>query len=135
MFREGAETVLFYVGIASSIQPQDLLLGLALAVLVLSITGFLVLQVGVRIPMQPFFLVTSALIFYLGFKFIGAGIHALQVAEVLSASPTPFLLNIDLLGLFPTWETLIPQVLLVIVAILVIVHTAHTQRHQTVAGV
>ena len=41
------------------------------AVFVLALVGFVVIQLGVRIPMRPFFLVTSILIFYLGFKFIG----------------------------------------------------------------
>ena len=137
VFREGAETVLFYAGMAASIQPQDLLLGLSLATLVLIVLGVLVLHLGVRIPMRPFFLVTSALVFYLGFKFIGTGIHALQVAEVLPASPTPFLLNVDLLGLFPTWETLIPQLLVLVAAAVVVLVTSRSQRgadQRTAAG-
>ena len=128
VFREGAETVLFYAGMASSIQPNDLLLGLGLATAVLVVVGVLVLQLGVRIPMRPFFLVTSALIFYLGVKFIGSGIHALQVAGVLPASPTPFLLNVDLLGLFPTWETLIPQLLLLVAAVATVRVTSRSRR-------
>jgi high-affinity iron transporter len=72
------------------------------------------------LPLRPFFLVTSALIYYLAFKFIGSGIHALQVSGYVSATPEPFLPSSDLIGLFPTLETTIPQVLLVVGAAVVL---------------
>ncbi len=121
IFREGAETALFYIGIAPSIATNDLTLGIGLAIAVLLVVGVLVLWVGVRLPMRPFFLVTSALIFYLGFKFIGTGLHALQVARVLPASGPDFLLDVPALGIFPTWQTTIPQLALLGVAVVVVV--------------
>jgi high-affinity iron transporter len=114
VFREGAETVLFYIGIAPAIALSDLVLGLALASLGLIVFGVLILVVGVRLPMRPFFLVTSLLIYYLAFKFIGAGIHALQVSGYVPATPKPFLPSSDLVGLFPTLETTIAQVVLLL---------------------
>lgn len=119
VYREGAETALFYIGIAPSITMPDLLIGFGLATAALAVLGALIFWAGVRVPLRPFFLVTSGLIFYLGFKFVGTGIRALQIAGVVPASPASFLPEVDLLGLYPTWETTVPQVLLLAGAALV----------------
>ncbi|MEI8307660.1 MAG: FTR1 family protein [Chloroflexales bacterium] len=121
IFREGAETALFYIGIAPSISTNDLVLGIGLAIAILVVVGVLVLWVGVRLPLRPFFLATSALIFYLGFKFIGTGLHALQVARMLPASGADFLPSLPALGIFPTWQTSIPQLTLLGTAVVVVV--------------
>ena len=114
VFREGAETVLFYVGIASSIALGDLLLGLAIGAAGLAAIGVLMLAFGVRVPIRPFFLGTSLLLYYLAFKFVGTGLHALQVAGLLPATAKPFLPNWDLVGLYPTVETTLVQVAILV---------------------
>lgn len=121
VFREGAETVLFYVGIAPSISLANLLLGLGLATAALVVLAVLILWVGVRVPMRPFFLVTSLLIFYLCVKFVGTGIHALQVAGVLPATSADFLPSNEFFGLYPTWESSLPQLLIVLGALAVVI--------------
>jgi high-affinity iron transporter len=119
VFREGAETAVFYLGIAPSISPADLLLGLGLGVLSLLVIGAALMLIGLRLPLRPFFLASSALIYYLGFKFVGTGLHALQVAGVLRATPGP-LPSSDALGMYPTWETALPQVVLLVAAAAII---------------
>jgi high-affinity iron transporter len=116
VFREGAETALFYVGMASSIALWDLILGLAIASVALVAIGVLVLTFGMRIPIRPFFLWTSVLVYYLAFKFIGTGIHALQVAGVVSASPRSYLPDLGAIGAFPTIETSAVQAALLAIA-------------------
>jgi high-affinity iron transporter len=115
VFREGAETAVFYLGIAPSISPSDLLVGLAAGLLVLVVIGLAVLLVGMRLPLRPFFLASSVLIYYLGFKFVGTGLHALQVAGILPATPAPVPTS-DVLGVYSTWETLLPQLALLLIA-------------------
>ena len=122
ILREGAETAIFYLGMAPSIAFRDLALGIAAGLAILAVIGVLMLKVGVRLPLNRFFLVASLLIYYLGFKFVGAGVHALQVAGVLPASPVRFLGEIPVLGVFPTWETVLPQLLLIIAAVVVLVY-------------
>src|SRR5205807_8487610 len=48
VFREGAETTVFYLGIAPSIAPADLWLGLGLGVLTLVLIGAAVMAIGLR---------------------------------------------------------------------------------------
>ena len=117
VFREGAETTIFYLGMAPAISKGDLLLGIGIGVLLLAIAAWLMLVAGVRLPVRLFFRIAGYLVFYLGFKFIGTGIHNLQVAGVVGTTPIPFLLAIPVLGIYPTWQTLIPQLLMLTVAI------------------
>jgi high-affinity iron transporter len=62
--------------------------------------------------MRPFFQVASLLVFYIGFKFVGTGIHSLQVAQTLPAHSENWLLSVDFFGIYPTWETSLAQVAL-----------------------
>jgi high-affinity iron transporter len=130
VFREGAETAVFYLGIAPSIAPRDLLVGLGLGVLALAAIGTAVLVIGVRLPLRPFFLASSVLIYYLGFKFVGTGVHALQIAGVIPATPAPLPGN-DVIGIYPTWETALPQLLLLLAACAVLWITIREQRQAT----
>jgi high-affinity iron transporter len=127
VLREGAETAIFYLGIAPSIAATDLALGLALGVVSLIGVGVGVMFIGVRLPLRPFFLASSVLIYYLGFKFLGAGLHALQVAGVLPATPAP-VPSSDILGVYPTWETVLPQLVLLLVALGIVWFSLRTPR-------
>ncbi len=119
VFREGTEVVLFYIGMASSIKLTDLFLGIVLGFAILIIIAVLMLKIGLRIPMKPFFLVSSLLVFYLGLKFTGMGINGLQLAGVLPATSSDSLPTISALAVYPTWQGVIPQAVLVVIAILV----------------
>jgi high-affinity iron transporter len=116
VFREGTETVLFFIGMASSIKLTSLLLGIGIGLLILLVLSYLLLKVGLKIPMRPFFLVSSILMFYLCFKFTGMGIHGLQLAGLLPATQAP-IPTIDFFALYSTWESFIPQMILLIVAV------------------
>lgn len=133
VFREGAETVLFYIGIAPSISSTDLLGGLGFGTIVLVAIAALMLGGSLRIPLKPFFLITSLLIYYLGFKFVGSGIHALQVAGILPTSTANFLPSWESLGLYPTWETTGVQLLILIVAVAVVMYDRSQTSQQSVS--
>lgn len=114
IFREGAETVLFFLGMGSGISTSDLFVGLAIGAVLLGILGFLLVVVGVRIPMGPFFRIASILVFYLCFKFVGTGVHALQVGGVIPSTAASYLPENGFFGLFPTWETTLAQLALLV---------------------
>ncbi len=128
VFREGAETTVFYLGMVSSIALKDLLLGLGLGAVVLVVTAALLMVIGLKLPIGPFFRAAGLLIYYLGFKFLGNGIHALQVADVLPASPVQFVQSIPFFGIYPTWESIGPQLLLLAIAALVVVYLRQQNR-------
>ncbi|MFP5112272.1 FTR1 family iron permease [Bacillaceae bacterium C204] len=117
VFREGAETIIFYTGITPYISMQQLVLGVILAVAILVIVGFAIIYYSVKIPIRFFFKAATILIYFLAFKILGISIHALQISDVLSTSTVQQLPFIEWIGLYPTWETTITQLLLVIVIV------------------
>ncbi|MFD0048389.1 FTR1 family protein [Actinomycetes bacterium NPDC127524] len=117
VFREGTETVLFFIGMASSIKLAELIMGIVIGLLILAVLSYLILKVGLKIPMRPFFLVSSILMFYLCLKFTGMGIHGLQLAGLIPATQAP-IPTIEFFAIYSTWESFIPQIILVIVAVI-----------------
>ncbi len=115
VFREGAETAVFYLGMAPSIAMRDMLLGIGIGAAVLVVLAVLMLVVGVKLPLRPFFRIAGLLVYYLGFKFVGTGIHALQVAGAIPASPIGDGSGnalLEFFGIYLTWQTLLPQLAL-----------------------
>ncbi len=133
VFREGAETILFFAAIAPSTSLVDLALGSAGAVAALVVCGVLILTFGVRLPLRPLFAALSVFVFVLAFKFVGVGISALQVADVIQSTPAPFLPSIDLIGLFPTWEPALAQFTLLVAAAMVLLVEWANQPEQPAA--
>lgn len=128
VFREGAETILLYAGMATSISLRDLVVGMGMGLIALAVFGIGLFGFGLRLSLKPFFRVISVLLYYLAFKFVGTGIHALQVAGALPATSADYLPSLSFVGIFPTWQTTVAQGLLVAAAILVIAWIAANQR-------
>lgn len=124
IFREGAETALFFLGMIGNITTGDLLLGLGIGSSALAVLGVLIAAIGIRIPMRPFFIVASLLVFYLCFKFIGTGVHGLQLAGVVPYASASFLPAIDPLGMYSTWPTTIAQLILLAAGLAVVLARA-----------
>lgn len=115
--REGAETAIFYLGLAPGIRTPDLVLGIAGGALALVLAGAVLVRFGLAVPVRPFFLAAEALIDYLALKFAGTAVHALQAVGLLPAHPAAALPTWPWIGLYPTWESVLAQVaLLVLIA-------------------
>jgi len=117
VFREGAETIIFYTGITPYISIAQLTAGVLLAIGILVIVGFLIIKYSVKIPIRLFFKAATLLIYFLAFKILGISIHALQISNVLPTSTVENLPFIDWIGLYPTWETTISQLCLLAVIV------------------
>jgi high-affinity iron transporter len=111
VFREGAETALFYQALFSrgteTLTPVSL--GLLLGFAALTVIFVLFYRFGLRIALRPFFAVTSGLLYYMALVFAGKGVAELQEADVLSRTPIPGFPHVDAIGLYPTAETLLAQ--------------------------
>lgn len=120
VFREGAETLIFYAGILPKISTADFLLGIGLALLGLALLAGLMLKSSARLPVAKMFQVLTGLIYALGFKILGISLHALQLTGLIpmTALPTAWLES-NALGIYATLETVGAQAiyLLVILAI------------------
>jgi high-affinity iron transporter len=51
-------------------------------------------------------------------SFAGNGVKELQEGNVVSVSPIPGMGSVDLLGIYPTLETLIPQLVLLVITVI-----------------
>lgn len=115
VFREGAETILFYAGIMPLISTSNLLIGIALAIVALIIIGIIMVKASGKLPISKVFLVLSWLIYILGFKMLGVSIHALQITDMLSNNIIDYLPTIEILGIYPSFEVIIAQLIYIIV--------------------
>jgi high-affinity iron transporter len=114
VYREGAETALFYQALFSQSTGTafPLIMGIVIGFAALAVIFVLFYRFGVRIPMRPFFAVTSLLLYYMAFVFAGRGIRELQEGNVLPMTHLPHIPSVGWLGLFPTVETVAVQVVL-----------------------
>ena len=116
VYREGAETALFYQALLGEAQhlTVPILAGVAVGGGVLAVVFTLFHRFGVKIPLRPFFAATSGLLYLMAFVMAGRGVHELQDANVIGATQVPGVPTVELLGVFPTVETLVAQGVLVV---------------------
>ena len=129
VFREGAETVLFYQALIFDAKDSAgysmIAAGFVSGLIVLLIVYFLFKIFAIKIPIKPFFLFTSAIIFYMSIVFVGKGVGELVEGKIF----VPTLINglsfpdwmRDWLGLMPYYESLVPQIIMVLALIIGIV--------------
>ena len=124
VFREGAETALFYQALFSEGSGTlPLILGIVVGGVALAVIFTLFYRFGVRIPMRPFFTITSVLLYYLAFVFIGKGIRELQEGNVIGITVLRGWPSVPSMGIFPSMETLVAQAVLLVLFLFMIVKT------------
>ncbi|HEX7065909.1 MAG TPA: FTR1 family protein [Bacillales bacterium] len=128
--REGAETIIFYLGMAADISTSQLILGIVVAFVILLALAFAIIKFSIKLPVRGLFLGITVLIYYIAFKFTGESVHALQVVNAVPAHPATWIPAAGWLGMYPTWETMSAQLLLLL---LIAGQTALVQRRQVIA--
>ncbi|HYC52644.1 MAG TPA: FTR1 family protein, partial [Gemmatimonadaceae bacterium] len=130
VYREGAETALFYQALfnegARVMLPISL--GILVGAAVLAVIFTLFYRFGVRIPLRQLFGVTSVLLYYMAFVFMGKGIRELQEGNVVPITIIPGFPHVELLGLYPTVESLLSQLVLLILFVIALVKTFWPKR-------
>lgn len=134
VFREGAETILFYQAmLAEAKDHMDMVwYGLAVGCIVLAIIFMLIRFGTMKLPIRPFFIGTSTLMYIMAIAFAGGGVKELQEADIIPVTPVDFVHSIDILGIYPTIETLIPQIFMILVVILSVVYLKAKHNKQNV---
>ncbi|AOF95412.1 iron permease FTR1 family protein (plasmid) [Sphingobium sp. RAC03] len=118
VYREVFETILFYAAIWGQGNGGAVIAGAFTAILLLAVIAFVMMRYSRTLPIGKFFAYSSALIAVLAVVLIGKGSAALQEAGYLSVTPWPGFPRVELLGIYPTRETIIAQ--LVMTALLVL---------------
>ncbi|MEC2065756.1 ferrous ion permease EfeU [Bacillus inaquosorum] len=119
--REGLETVIFFIGLVGKLPLTELIGGTAAGLIVLVIVGVLMIKLGMRIPLKPFFLLSMAVVLYMCVKFLGTGVHSLQLAGILPSDAESWLPSISVLGIYPSVYSTVPQLLILLFLLIALV--------------
>ena len=133
VFREGAETVMFYQAIFAMAPggSREIWTGFAAAAVVLVIVFVLIRFTSVKIPIRPFFIITSLLMAVMVVIFAGGGVHALIEGDLVPATYLPGVPTSDWIGLYPYTQTIGAQILAaLVVVVLAIVSTRRLHRQE-----
>ncbi|MBI2569024.1 MAG: FTR1 family iron permease [Candidatus Schekmanbacteria bacterium] len=123
VYREGAETVLFYQALLAGTEGARNAIWSGFGAGCLLLGGLFVIfrKVVATIPLGPFFAVTGGFLYYLAFVFAGKGVHELQEGGLVGDTPLSLLPHVELLGLYPSVQTTVIQGLFVCAAAVVLV--------------
>ncbi|MDT0691771.1 FTR1 family protein [Salegentibacter sp. F188] len=115
VFREAFESILFLQAINLETKTGDgssIGLGVIAAFGLIALLAVIFVKYSKRIPVRQLFRYSAWVITLLAVILIGKGIHAIQEAGWLSVTGFPVYLKIDWLGVYPTTETLMAQMIL-----------------------
>lgn len=127
VYREGFETVLFYKALfvagGTGASTGAIVAGIVLGSIVMVGVYIAINRFGVRLPLKPFFGVTSAFLYYMAFVFAGKGVAELQEGSLLPTTIVAWAPRIPALGIYPTLESLAAQGVLLVLLVAALVWT------------
>ena len=121
IYREGAETVLFYYALIgdakSAVSLAYLLAGFVSGAILLVICYFIMRYSVVKLPLKPFFMFTGSFMYMMAFVFAGKSVLELIEGKLFEPTLVASVPEISWLGVYPYVETLVPQAILILAAI------------------
>jgi high-affinity iron transporter len=127
VYREGFETVLFYKALFvagnSPAASVPIVAGILLGSLVMVGVYLAINRFGLRLPLKPFFGVTSAFLYYMAFVFAGKAVAELQEGGLVSTTIVLGAPRFPALGVYPTVESLAAQGVLIALLLLALLWT------------
>ena len=119
VFREGAEVVLFYQPMLSEGNPGMVWAGFGVGCVLLGFVYLAITKLSIKLPIKVFFTATSILMAIMCVSFLGSGIKELAEGNVfdltLRVPGIPENDVIQIFGIYPWLETLVPQLILAII--------------------
>jgi high-affinity iron transporter len=114
VYREGFETVLFLQALVLEAGLPDVLLGVAVGLVGVSLVGVLTITLGRKLPHKRLLVMTGGLILVVLAVMVGTTVQTLQVVGWVPVTPIdglqlPYWAGLWL-GLYPTWEGIGAQV-------------------------
>ncbi|HFB67037.1 MAG TPA: c-type cytochrome [Aeromonadales bacterium] len=119
VYREVFETVLFYESLLTqtdSSQHFVFISGFLSAVFILALISWALIKYSVKLPLAKFFSSTTIILLALSFVLAGKAISALQEAAIISITPLPVRIEIDWLGIYPTWQGIVIQLIILLLS-------------------
>jgi high-affinity iron transporter len=129
VYREVFETILFYAALWSQGNGPVLLAGAATAVLLLAVIAWAMLRYSRTLPITQFFRYSSWLMAILTVVLAGKGVSALQEAGIIDIAPLRDVPRLSMLGLFPTWQSVLAQLLMAVAIAIGFAWNRRSERH------
>lgn len=135
VYREGAETVLFYLALlfdakspaATSMVAAGFVAGLAALIIVYVV----IKKFSLKIAIKPFFIATSVIIFYMSVVFVGKGVMELVEGKVFVPTVIDGLPTITWIGFYPYVQSLVPQAVMIVLLIAGILILKNKQKNNS----
>lgn len=135
VYREGAETVLFYLALlfdakspaATSMVAAGFVAGLAALIIVYIV----IKKFSLKIAIKPFFIATSVIIFYMSVVFVGKGVMELVEGKVFVPTVIDGLPTITWIGFYPYVQSLVPQAVMIVLLIAGILILKNKQKNNS----
>ncbi len=122
VFREGAEVVLFYQPMLSEGNPGMVWAGFGAGCVLLVFVYLAITKLSIKLPIKVFFTATSILMAVMCVSFLGSGIKELAEGNVfdlaLRVPGIPENDVIQIFGVYPWLETLVPQLVLAVILLI-----------------
>lgn len=128
VYREVFETILFYAALWAQGSGAAMLAGAACAAAVLGVIAWAMLRYSRTLPVGTFFRYSSWLMAVLTVVLAGKGIAALQEAGWVGIAPLDSVPRFSILGLFPTWQSIVAQLAMIVALIVGFGLTNRRQR-------
>lgn len=117
VFREAFETVLFLRALLIESGPEQqwaMAGGVFSSFLLVVILSAMIVKYSARIPVRQLFTISSVVLVTLSVVLIGKAVHSFQETGLIGVTPFPLHFRSDLFGFYPTYETFIPQLILLV---------------------
>ncbi len=134
VFREGAEVVLFYQPMMSGEEGSVgmVLAGFAAGCVVLVGVYLAITKLSIKLPIKLFFTATSILMAIMCVAFLGSGIKELSEGGLfectLRVTGIPENDVVQVLGIYPFLETLVPQLILSVILLITFMMAHYRQK-------
>lgn len=118
VFREAFESILFLSSMQLQVDDASrngVWMGALSAIIGVIFIAFLLLRFSIHIPIRKLFQYSAIIIMLLAIVLAGQGIHAFQEAGIISVTSVPVNFHSGVLGIFPTAETYLAQIIVALI--------------------
>ncbi|MGV8946942.1 MAG: FTR1 family iron permease [Lutibacter sp.] len=115
VFREAFESILFLQAInleTTALNKSAIGFGVLAAFGLIALFGVLFLKYSKKLPVRQLFRYSSWGILVLAIILMGKGVHSIQESGWISITNSPIFVHVDWLGIYPTIETTVSQLVL-----------------------
>lgn len=135
VYREGAETVLFYLALLfdakSPAATSMVAAGFVAGLVALIVVYVIIKKFSLKIAIKPFFIATSVIIFYMSVVFVGKGVMELVEGKVFVPTVIDGLPTITWIGFYPYVQSLVPQAVMIVLLIVGILILKNKQKNKS----